>query len=61
MAEAAFRADVYGYFLDALWVKIREERLVRTKAMYLELGVLPDGTRDILESGSKIRRPLNAE
>ncbi len=35
-------------FFDALRVKIREEGLVRNKAVYLALGVLPDGTREIL-------------
>jgi putative transposase len=35
-------------FFDALRVKIREDALVRNKAVYLALGVLPDGTRDIL-------------
>jgi putative transposase len=35
-------------FFDALRVKIREEGLVRNKAIYLALGILPDGTRDIL-------------
>lgn len=35
-------------FFDALRVKIREDGLVRNKAIYLALGVLPDGTRDIL-------------
>jgi transposase-like protein len=29
-------------------VKIREDAVVRNKAVYLALGVLPDGTRDIL-------------
>ena len=29
-------------------VKIRDEGLVRNKAIYLALGVLPDGTRNIL-------------
>jgi hypothetical protein len=33
---------------DALPVKIREDAMVRNKAIYLALGVLPDGTRDIL-------------
>jgi transposase-like protein len=33
---------------DALRVKIREDAVVRNKAIYLALGVLPDGTRDIL-------------
>jgi len=35
-------------FFDALRVKIREEATVRSKAVYLALAVLPDGTRDIL-------------
>jgi putative transposase len=35
-------------FFDALRVKIREDAVVRNKAIYLALGVLPDGTRDIV-------------
>ena len=35
-------------FFDALRVKIREEGLVRNKAVYIALGVQPDGTKDIL-------------
>ena len=35
-------------FFDALRVKIREDAVVRNKAVYLALGILPDGTRDIL-------------
>ena len=35
-------------FFDALRVKMREDAVVRNKAVYLALGVLPDGTRDIL-------------
>jgi len=35
-------------FFDALRVKIREDNVVRNKAVYLALGVRPDGTRDIL-------------
>lgn len=35
-------------FFDALRVKIREDNVVRNKAVYLALGILPDGTRDIL-------------
>jgi len=35
-------------FFDALRVKIREDAVVRNKAVYLALGVLPDGTREIL-------------
>ena len=35
-------------FFDALRVKIRDEAVVRSKAVYLALAVLRDGTRDIL-------------
>ena len=35
-------------FFDALRVKIRADGLVRNKAVYLALGVLPEGSRDIL-------------
>ena len=35
-------------FFDALRVKIREDAVVRNKAIYLALGILSDGTRDIL-------------
>ena len=35
-------------FFDALRVKIRDEGLVRNKAVYVALGVTPDGTKDIL-------------
>jgi transposase-like protein len=35
-------------FFDALRVKIREDAVVRNKAIFLALGILPDGTRDIL-------------
>lgn len=35
-------------FFDALRVKIREEGTVHSKAVYLALGILPNGTREIL-------------
>ncbi|WP_224052114.1 IS256 family transposase, partial [Burkholderia cepacia] len=35
-------------FFDALRVKIRDEGVVRNKAIYLALGVHRDGTRDVL-------------
>jgi len=35
-------------FFDALRIKIRDEGAVKNKAVYLALGVLPDGTKDIL-------------
>ena len=34
-------------FFDALRVKIREDAVVRNKAVYLALAVLPDVSRDI--------------
>ncbi len=35
-------------FLDALRVKVREEGTVRNKAVYVALGVRPDGTKEVL-------------
>lgn len=35
-------------FFDALRVKIRDEATVQSKAVYLALAILPDGSRDIL-------------
>ena len=35
-------------FFDALRVRIREDAIVCNKAEYLALGVLPDGSRDVL-------------
>jgi putative transposase len=35
-------------FFDALRVKIRDEGTVRAKAVYLALGLAPDGTKDVL-------------
>ena len=35
-------------FFDALRVKILEESVVRGEAICLALGVLPDGSRDML-------------
>lgn len=35
-------------FFDALRVKIHDEGVVRNKAVFMALGVLPDGTREIL-------------
>jgi transposase-like protein len=35
-------------FFDALRIKIRDEGVVRNKAVYLALAVLPDGRRDVL-------------
>jgi putative transposase len=35
-------------FFDAIRVKIRDNGVVRNKAVYLALGVRPDGTKDVL-------------
>jgi transposase-like protein len=35
-------------FFDALRVKIRDEGTVKNKAVYLALGIAPDGTKDVL-------------
>jgi putative transposase len=35
-------------FFDAIRVKIRDEGMVRNKAVYVALGVRPDGTKEIL-------------
>ncbi|MCP4309154.1 MAG: IS256 family transposase, partial [bacterium] len=35
-------------FFDAIRVKIRDEGFVRNRAVYIALGVLPDGTKEIL-------------
>ena len=35
-------------FFDALRIKIRDEGLVRNKAVYVALGVRADGTKEIL-------------
>ena len=40
-------------FFDALRVKIREDAVVRNKAVYLALGVRRDGTREVLACGSR--------
>jgi putative transposase len=51
-------------FFDALRVKICEDAVVRNKAIYLALGVRPDGTRDILglwiENTEGVQRPQDA-
>ena len=51
VAEWQDRPLEAGYplvFFDALRVKIRDEGLVRNKAVYIALGVLADGTKEIL-------------
>lgn len=35
-------------FFDAIRVKVRDEGFVRNKAIYVALGILPDGTKEIL-------------
>jgi putative transposase len=48
MAEPTADALYALVFFDALRVKIRDEGTVRNKAVYLALGVRPDGTKEIL-------------
>jgi transposase-like protein len=62
LAERVLNAaleEVYPLiFFDALRVKIRDEGLVRNKAVHIALGVRADGTKEILGSGSsKMRVP----
>jgi putative transposase len=49
VAGPAARADV-SMFFDVLRVTIREEVTVRSKAVYLALAILPDGSRDLLQA-----------
>ncbi len=49
MAKSAVEGELSArFFFDALRVKIRDEGLVRNKAVYIALGVQADGTKDIL-------------
>ena len=43
-------------FFDAIRIKVRDEGMVRDKAVYVALGVRPDGTKEIL--GLWIELPL---
>ena len=47
MAEPAV-GTALPVFFDALRVKVRDEGMVRNKAVYLALGVRPDGTKEAL-------------
>ena len=47
MAVAPPGDNVPGGVFDALRVKIREEAVVRNKAVYLALGVMRDGFRTL--------------
>ena len=48
MAEPAAGACYPLVFFDAIRVKIRDEGFVRNKAVYIALGIRPDGTKEIL-------------
>ncbi len=48
LAEPAARADVSGGVLRRAAGEDPRRRVVRNKAVYLALGVLPDGSRDVL-------------
>ena len=43
-------------FFDALRRKIKEDAVVRNKATYLALDMLPDGSRDILGLRTRARK-----
>jgi len=47
-------------FFDAIRVKVRDEGFVRNKAIYIALGVLPDGARRFSASGSNRPRAPNS-
>ena len=47
-------------FFDALRVKIRDEGLVRNKAVYVALGVTPEGSRTSWAFGSRPRKAPNS-
>lgn len=48
MAEQAAGRLLPPVFFDAIRVKIRDEGFVRNKAVYIALGILPDGAREVL-------------
>ena len=42
--------EIYAIvYLDALMVKVREDRSVRNRACYLAIGVTLDGEREVLD------------
>jgi putative transposase len=46
-------------FFDAIRVKIRDEGFVRHKAVFIALGILPDGIKEML--GIWIKQPKGAK
>jgi transposase-like protein len=48
-------------FFDALWVKIRDEGVVRNKVVYPALGVHPDGTREVPENRPVISHEIDRQ
>ena len=46
-------------FFDALRVKVKEDAVVRNKAVYLALGVLPEAAATSLVFGSKTLKALS--
>jgi putative transposase len=48
VAEPAAHGCYPLVFFDAIRVKIRDEGFVRNKAVYIALGILPDGTKEVL-------------
>ena len=60
MAKPALDVCYPLVFFDAIRVKIRDEGFVRNKAIYIALGVLPDGSKECLASGSSRLRAPNS-
>ena len=48
MAKRPLDASYPLVFFDALRVEIRDDGFVRNKAVYIALGIMPDGSKDIL-------------
>jgi putative transposase len=47
-ADASRQALYFLIFFEAIRIKVRDEGTVRNKAVYVALGVRPDGTKEIL-------------
>jgi putative transposase len=47
-ADASRQALYFLIFFEAIRIKVRDEGTVRNKAVYVALGVRPDGSKEIL-------------
>ena len=52
MAEPTAGCLLSAGLFDAIRVKIRDEGFISNKAVYIALGIRPDGTKEMLTSGS---------